>query len=352
LSEDDPEKLAPILKQLAAAGEDVEEVGWDDESVKQLLGQTSHTPDDDKEDEAPVPVDRAGELQNVWSTEVGQLWLIPSKSGNGVHRVLCGDCRKQEDVNRLMDGRKVNVAFTSPPYASQRKYDEESGFKPIKPDEYVAWFEAVQARVRGVLTNDGSWFVNIKEHCEDGQRHLYVKDLTIAHVRQWGWRFVDELIWRRAGVPGEWPNRFKNSWEPVFHYASGDIKFRPDHVAQVKETAFKGSGGGGYTVEQKTLQKQWHTGNVLPDNIIEASGVESGMGHTAAFPVALPTFFIKAYSDPGDLIFDPFLGSGTTLIAAEREGRIGYGTEISPKYVAVILQRAKDAGMSPRLADV
>ena len=72
------------------------------------------------------------------------------------------------------------------------------------------------------------------------------------------------------------------------------------------------------------------------------------MSHQAAFPVGLPTFFIKAYSDPGDLIFDPFLGSGTTMIAAEKEGRIACGMEISPKYVAVILQRCKDAGLEPR----
>ena len=69
----------------------------------------------------------------------------------------------------------------------------------------------------------------------------------------------------------------------------------------------------------------------------------------AAFPVGLPSFFIAAFSDQGDLILDPFLGSGTTLIAAENLSRICYGMEISPAYVAVILQRAADAGLLPSL---
>jgi DNA modification methylase len=72
-------------------------------------------------------------------------------------------------------------------------------------------------------------------------------------------------------------------------------------------------------------------------------------GHTAAFPVGLPAFFVQAYSDPGDLIFDPFLGSATTIVAAEKTGRIGCGTELSPKYVAVCLERLAILGLTPRL---
>ncbi len=81
-----------------------------------------------------------------------------------------------------------------------------------------------------------------------------------------------------------------------------------------------------------------YPGNRLPT----FSGSHEATGHTAAFPVGLPEFFIKAYTDEGDAVFDPFMGSGSTLIAAEKNGRIGYGTEISPAYCDVIVRRWQD----------
>jgi len=327
----------------------------DNEALAAMIAEMASdpVPDDAGAGDEDAPIDKAAELQKAWQTERGQIWGIPSKTVPGrSHRVMCGDCRETEDVARLLDGQKVNVAFTSPPYASQRKYDEESGFMPIKPDSYVEWFEAVQSNVRAHLAADGSWFVNIKEHCEDGQRHLYVKDLTISHVRQWVWRFVDEFCWKRPGPPGKWPDRFKNSWEPVFHFANGPARFRPENVTIDTDAAI----GDGQVIPDLSNGEYWHlpksriTGKAWPSNVLEvgSAGAEAS-GHQAAFPVALPTFFIKAYSDPGDVIFDPFLGSGTTMIAAEREGRIGVGMELSPKYLGVILERAKNEGLEPRL---
>lgn len=107
------------------------------------------------------------------------------------HKLLCGDSRKPEDVARLFDGAKANIAITSPPYASQRKYDESSGFRPIHPDAYVEWFKAVADAVASVLAPDGSYFLNVKEHVDDGERSLYVMDLVLAHKRLWNWRYRD-----------------------------------------------------------------------------------------------------------------------------------------------------------------
>lgn len=107
--------------------------------------------------------------------------------------VICADCRDLASVQRLLCGRKVNLVVTSPPYAAQREYDGSSGFKPIPPDEYVSWYKDVAAVLWEVLADDGSYFLNIKEHAQDGERSLYVKDLVLAHKREWGWRFVDEF---------------------------------------------------------------------------------------------------------------------------------------------------------------
>ena len=97
------------------------------------------------------------------------------------------------------------------------------------------------AGIEAVLAPDGSYFLNIKAHADEGERNLYVMDLVLAHRRQWGWRFVDEFCWRKTdnGVPGGWGNRFKNAWEPVFHFCrQQQIKFRPQAVGHESEDCF------------------------------------------------------------------------------------------------------------------
>ena len=333
----DEEMLGLELADLREEDFDLDLVGFDAAEIESALNPVEITDGLTDPDEVPeVPADPV--------TVLGDVWVL------GNHRLMCGDCRSHSDVEKLLAGRKINVAVTSPPYASQRKYDESSGFKPIPPDEYVEWYSDVAANIMASLADDGSYFCNIKEHCDDGQRSLYVKDLTLAHVREWGWRFVDEFCWRntRNGVPGGWPNRMKNAWEPVFHFSTNsEIKFRCESVSEKSDGVFKYSAsnakaesGSGLLGSEKA--SGYETGMARPSNVIELPA-ESGQGnHSAPYPVALPEFFIKAFSDSGDMIFDPFMGSGTTMIAAEKNGRHACGTEISPRYCDVIVKRWQD----------
>ncbi len=340
----DEETLRAEITALQEDGFDLDVVGFSDEELRVLLGDGGDAgaaaPDEEAIPEAPVnPVSRAGDL-----------WAI------GKHRLVCGDCRNSGTVARLLDGARANVAITSPPYASQREYDAASGFTPIPPDEYVAWYRDVAAMIESVLAPNGSYLLNIKEHSEEGERSLYVKDLVIAHRRQWGWRFVDEFCWRNTanGVPGKWPNRLKNAWEPVFHFCRNkEIKFRPkaaghqsdDVVVYSPENPSAPSGSGLLGCGADKI-----TGIAWPSNVIEAKAEGSQGSHSAPFPRALVEFFVKAFSDPGDSIYDPFMGSGTTMAAAHVLGRTGYGCEISPAYCDVILRRiAELAGVEPLL---
>jgi DNA modification methylase len=353
----DEKMLAAELAELEREGMNLALVGFTDAELEALLAMPESEAPPEVEEQVPEPP-----VQPV--TRLGDVWLI------GKHRLVCGDCRDFPVVERLMDGVRANVCITSPPYATQREYDPASGFKPVPPEEYADWYRDVAANIAAILAPDGSYFLNIKEHAEGGQRSLYVKDLVIAHVRQWGWWFIDEFCWRKTdnGVPGGWGNRFKNAFEPIFHFTAKEarIKFRPQEVGHVSEDCFdyspdnpksrSGSGllGTGPRGESASLPPEgsqgWghmrrklmdgrHEGIARPSNVIEVKTESSQGAHSAPFPRALVEFFLLAFSDAGDVVFDPFMGSGTTMAAAAQLERTAYGCEISPAYCDVIVRR-------------
>ncbi len=272
------------------------------------------------------------------------------------HRLLCGDSRDPDDVKKVVGKDKVNGIMTSPPYAMQRK----AQYGGVEPDAYVEWWDKVQANMRAVLAEDGSFFLNIKPHCKDGQRVLYVFDLVLAMVRRWGWRFVDELCWTHQGYPGGWNNRFKNEFEPVYHFCVGKIKFIPGNVLEELGERHH------YHIKARKEGRKWagddyHHPNsqsgfgnmkyyrddlkgARPGNVLDIK-TGSNSQQAATFPLRLPTFFIRAYSDPNDIWLDPFTGSGTTILAAHQEGRRGFGIEKLEKYAAVTLERLAAAGL-------
>ena len=321
--------------ELQSWGFDAETLArWDDNAanLREMLAAEEESPPEDP----GAQIDRADELREKWGVEVGQLWRL------GKHAVVCGDCREPDVWVRLLGAAgvdKVNGVFTSPPYAEQRK--EQYGGVPA--EEYVDWWDAVQANVKANLADDGSFFVNIKPHCEDGERVLYVFDLVLAMQRRWGWRFVDELCWYSEGLPGAFPNRFRNSFEPIYHFSTQmDIEFHPRAVGHPSSAIPDGTGGLDKTSGGNwTINTPVKNGIAQPGNVLKLSSAATAQ-HAAAFPVGLPEFFVKAYSDEADVWVDPFLGSGTTIVAAHQNGRCGLGIEALPKYVAVTLQRWAD----------
>lgn len=293
-------------------------------------------------------MDKAEELQEKWQVKPDDIWQMDE------HRLICGDCREPGTWERLLDGQKVNGVFTSPPYAEQRK--KQYGGVPV--DEYVDWWEIVQSNIRMGLEDDGSFFMNIKPHCEDGQRVLYVMDLVLAMVRRWGWRLVDELCWTHEGIPGKWANRLKNGFEPIYHFSMHNkIKLIHRNIKHISNRSghYTASGVHQTSTGNVGFEAEVKPGLALPNNvlrILHGEGRQDNVKHSAKFPLKLPTFFIKAYSNPGDIWLDPFIGSGTTIMACENEGRIGYGIEQLEKYCAVVLQRWADlTGQQPQLLE-
>lgn len=365
LAEMSDEKLKDLLKELDKQEFDISLTGYTLEDFEKLIA-----PDfwEEKPAEDFDVEDAAIKITNP-ITKPGDLIIM------GDHRLLCGDSRNYNDVMKLMGNEKAQMVFTSPPYASQREYDPESGFKPIKEEEYTEWFSEIAKNIWVILKDTGSFFLNIKENARDGERSLYVMKLIIYLKEQLGWKYIDQLIWNKPGLPGGWSNRFRNDFEPIFFFAKNDdgidcivevvdeipdgidtyffdayedifhlakqtkIKFKPKSVMKETDTTREWNrpnkknrtiGRSGNISLDQSLPKT--RGLARPGNVIKLGNNNEFVKHPAAYSVKLVEFFIKAFTDKGDIIFEPFAGSGTNFIAAENQGRRCYGIEISPKY--------------------
>lgn len=331
----DERGLADLLSSIP----DLVGTGFKDYDLEILLAKLNA-----EEPEVPEPVPVGPAPRRV---EMGDIWRV------GSCLLMCGDCRQPDVLDRLL-GEPVNLAFTSPPYADRRRYDTDSEFRPIHPDHYVEWFEPVQRNIGDHLAADGSWIVNIRAAARDDlDMETYVLDLVLAHVRNWGWHWGAEFCWERVGVPGRFTRRFKSAFEPIYQFTKGDWKTRPDQVRHYSTDVPRAIGGRGDWTERQgdgvALFKPNDIGAGLayPSNRLPPFGGVGGehvaLGHPAAFPPGLARFFVLAFTDRGDSVLDPFVGSGSTLMAAAAEGREGYGVEISPAYCDTALVRLETA---------
>ena len=374
--------LTDLLESLVRSDLGLEGTGFDGSDLDDLLAEFQEDTEVEVKEDTEVPA-----IPENPVTKAGDVWLL------GPHRLICGDSRDAKTVAKLLDGTKINLAFTSPPYAEQRAYDASSGFKPIKPSEYVEWYAPISANVAEHLAEDGSYFINIKPASNGLNTELYVFDLVLAHAREWGWHFATEFCWERNGMPGRVTHRFKNQFEPVYQFARNRWKIKPDQVSYASDQAItpfgpgrgstsssdpdssvvsQGQRGDAFAGQRNSKRKRrngvWvgtseHQGtNSAPGEFIGPGMAYPGnrlptftqtheaTGHAAAFPVGLPEFFVKAYTDANDAVYDPFMGSGSTMLAADNQGRIGYGCELSPAYCDVIAKRyQRHSGIVPIL---
>ena len=257
--------LAMELGELKMMQFDMNLLGFDDMQLVQFMATPGGLEGADPEavPEPPVnPVSRAGDI-----------WCL------GDHRVMCGDSRNADHVSRLLGKAKINVAFTSPPYAEQREYDQESGFDPIHPDKYVEWFAPVAKLVASHLADDGSWFINIKPSAEGLDTSLYVFDLVLAHVRQWGWHFATEFCWERNGVPKSVTRRFRKSVRARLSICAGRVedaaKGRPPRKRQcANRGGCRESDPGSLAKAERLLGQLRSCAAVFPDQWLMATEIQ------------------------------------------------------------------------------
>ena len=227
------------------------------------------------------------------------------------------------------------------PYADQRKHT----YGGVGPDEYVEWFAPIGEQLLRLTRPTGSFVLNIKERVVAGERHTYVLEL-IMRMRQIGWLWTEEYIWHKKNCyPGKWPNRFRDAWERCLHFTR-HRKFKMNQQAVMvpmgewADTRLKSlrrndvvrfdsrvrSGFG------KNIANWLKRDMAYPTNVLHMATECGNRNHSAAFPRALPEWFIKLLTDPGDWVLDPFAGSGTTLLAALSLGRNSVGIETRVDY--------------------
>lgn len=305
----DEDMLKVELEELNDLEFDISLLGFEDKEIEEMLS----APVDGLTDEDAVP-----ELPEEPTTKLGDLWLL------GEHRLLCGDSTSIDAVDKLMGGQLADMVFTDPPYnvnysartaIRSKKVRDNLGYiknDNLDDDSFKGLLNDSLGNAFLTLNDGGSFYVCNNWHCA-----LYFMDAIQAlqqQIKAW-------IVWNK-------------DWMSVGH-----SEYRSNH-----EFIFFGSKGG----KAKTFNNQgtendvWTLRKLSPDKKI----------HTTEKPVALVERAIINSSGLHDLILDLFIGSGTTLIAAEKTNRKCYGMELDPKYCDVIIQRWEEfTGNKAELSD-
>ena len=298
LAEWDLDLLAGELASLDEVGFDAELTGFDTDALAEMgLPGKLEVAEDDYE--PPVEIET--------SIQRGDLFRL------GRHRLLCGDATSAEDVGRLMDGKKADLLLTDPPYgvsyASKNEFlnaldkgnhvqtEIENDHK--KPEEMSAFWIAAFTTAREHMRPGASYYVTGPQR---GDLHL----LLLLALKEGGFPLRHVLIWvKNNHVLGQSDYHYKH--EPIIYgWVEGTHTFYGGH----SETSL------------------WSIDKPHKSDL-----------HPTMKPVALFAKAVENSTKSGETVLDPFLGSGTTLIACEQLGRTCYGMEISPQYCQVIIDR-------------
>lgn len=289
-------------------------------------------------------IDKAEELREKWGVETGQLWQL------GEHRLICGDSTSKNDVMTLMGKEEADLLFSSPPYGQQRDYTEES-------NEVLADWDSLMVRVFGnaIMKSDGQILVNLGLIHRENEWIPYWEK-WIDWMRSQGWRRFGWYVWDQGfGLMGNWNGRLAPSFEFIFHFNKQSKQ--PNKIVQKKENSIKIKHGEGLRKKDGSIGKlsnpeaslQTHK---IPDSVIRIfrSTEKIREFHPAVFSLEFAENNVETWTNDDDIVFEPFSGSGTTIIACERLGRKCRAVEISPAYVAVAIQRWVDmTGGTPEL---
>jgi DNA modification methylase len=248
-------------------------------------------------------------------------------------------------MSEVLKPGSIDLVLTSPPYADLRDYVK------IKPDEYVDWFMPYAKGIYEVLKDNGVFVLNIRNNVVEKARHTYVYELVHRLHKEAKFDLIEDMIWDKVKVlPNPKGRRPMDVYEFVFVFGKGrEVTWNVDSVRTPYSTRTEKR----YQTEVKV---RWNSiredrGNrkielnplgAFPKNVIRIPSESTRTGHPAPFPVELAEWFVRAYSNPREIVYDPFAGGGTTAIAAQKNGRNWILTEIHKEYIALAQKRIDD----------
>lgn len=299
------ENLADVLASLKAEDFPLAEIGFDEADLAELAGEPEPSDAD-----AEPQIDKAEELRAKWGVELGQVWDL------GQHRIACGDSTSAEVVKRLLGEEKPHLMVTDPPYGVE--YDANWRNEAMRADGSQIGGGAI-----GKVLNDD------KADWREAWA-LFPGDVAyVWHAGVMAGSVADSLL------STDFQIRSQIIWaKQVFAIGRGDYHWQHEPCWYAVRKGRTGHYNGDRT--QSTL---WEIDKPK----------KSETGHSTQKPLECMERPIRNNSKPGDLIYEPFSGSGTTIIACERTGRKCRAIELNPAYVAVAIQRWADAtGKEPR----
>ena len=234
-------------------------------------------------------------------------------------------CQSSERMADLPDGC-VHLMITSPPYNANKEYDQD-----LDLDEYLKLLQKVWAETYRVLAPGGRACINVANL---GRKpYLPLHSFIIQQMLEIGYRMRGEIIWDKAASSS--PSTAWGSWLSAANPVLRDVH---EYILIFSKGAFSRKGAHKPSTISRDQFLEW-TKSVWHFPAVSARKI----GHPAPFPQELPYRLIQMYSFEGDVVLDPFAGSGSTCLAAAHSGRIYVGYDTSPDYIALAQQRLEEA---------
>jgi DNA modification methylase len=290
-------RLKDLVLDLNKDDFDLDLLGFNHGDLKDMFG-LNFGQEDPKDAEPHIDQD---ELNKIWGVKEGDVWAV------GDHRILCGDATIKEDFTRLMGAEKAHLVFTDPPYNVDYGISKHPShkFRKIKNDAMsdADWLEFNKA-----------FIANITDYYSGGDLYMWGASGP-AGMRQrlllidMGFHWSATIIWKKQHLILS-PAKYQRIYEPCFY-------------GWLEKSTFQAG---------RKQKEVWEFNRPADSKL-----------HPTMKPVEVCIYGIDNSSNRGDLVLDPFLGSGSTMVACQNINRKCYGMEIDPGYCAVVMQRMKDA---------